>query len=239
MLERLALPVLQHLSPEEIDEQLRAAMARDTSALGVVMHRQSQRVLASLRTAGHAAESLSRPDSAAPVELRPPVAAKEDVALWWIVPYPERLRDARPIEAIIDLATDFDTSLFDQDAYRTIEVWTETELASLHALSHLANILRQVPGRSAAIEAERVARRVRQLISWHIERTQPDNATHHPWATHAFVHFGSPESLHFAETMISNCQVQSGRPDVESAWIMLDSAEALRDAHAGRRLAGT
>lgn len=105
-----------------------------------------------------------------------------------------------------------------------IEVWTETELRGLHALwwhahrTHNLNL-------ASLVEGSR---------SWLIEHIQPDNATNRPWGSHVFLLAGfgtdnaSHESRLFAETLIHNCQVTLGRADSLSAWILIDSARALR-----------
>lgn len=136
--------------------------------------------------------------------------ARDDAALWW------GLLDgaAGLIDRWIDLAGS--GALFRQDLYQTIEVWTETELSALHALWHAARRSRP-----------ELASRVSSAVSWHLQHTQPDNATNRPWAAHVFLLHGSAESRHFAETLVSNCIVLNGRPDPLSAQILLDAAEAL------------
>lgn len=113
-----------------------------------------------------------------------------------------------------------DASLVEQGRFRTIEVWTETELCALHALAKLAR------RRGRADLAHRAVRAAR----WHLERTQPDNATNRPWAIHVFVELQTPEAEHYAGTLLHNAIVSSGRPDVLSAWILLDAADELEAA---------
>lgn len=113
-----------------------------------------------------------------------------------------------------------DGPLAPQSEYITIEVWTESELAGLHALCNLA----------LERNRERILRRVRRTVDWHIENTQPDNATNHPWALHAFLMRSRPEATHFAETLLNNCMVLNGRPDPMSAWILMDAAETLEQS---------
>ncbi len=102
-----------------------------------------------------------------------------------------------------------------------IEVWTETELCSLHALLWGA-VLGGDRSRLAAVLAH---------ARWHIEHTQPDNATNRPWAIHLFMVLaetdGSPEARMYAQTLAHNCRVAMGVPDVISAQILFDAAEAL------------
>lgn len=102
-----------------------------------------------------------------------------------------------------------------------IEVWTETELAGLHALWWHAR------GEPTGT----LMRVVDAAVEWHLEHTQPDNATNHPWAAHVFlldwVKHRREESRLFAETLVHNCQVTFGRPDQLSAWILLDCAHGM------------
>ncbi|MFO0861797.1 MAG: hypothetical protein U0570_14715 [Phycisphaerales bacterium] len=98
----------------------------------------------------------------------------------------------------------------------TIEVASENELASLHALSHAG------PGASARMAA---------ASDWMVENLQPDNATNHPWAVHVFLQrafeTGAVEHRLYAETLLHNCVVALGRADRFSALILLDAARQL------------
>ncbi|MEC9373862.1 MAG: hypothetical protein VYC34_08460 [Planctomycetota bacterium] len=104
---------------------------------------------------------------------------------------------------------------------QAIEVWTERELCGLHALLWLAHQREQARWRAIA----------EQVGLWHIQNTQPDNATNRPWAIHLFIalaeHDGGAESRLYAETLLHNCRVANGRPDPLSAQILLDAADAL------------
>ena len=140
--------------------------------------------------------------------------SRDDAALWWALMH----EDAGPVDRWVDL--DGAGPLFKQDLYRTIEVWTETELSALHALSHHAR-------RGSPKEAALLTQRLWNAVGWHLSHTQPDNATNHPWAVHVFLLHGTPESHHFAETLASNCMVMHGKPDPLSAWILLDAADLL------------
>jgi len=112
-------------------------------------------------------------------------------------------------------------SLFRSSAWTAIEVWTEIELCALHALWWLARE-RQNAG---------WADRVEQTARWHLENTQPDNATNHPWAIHVFAAMaamdGDLDALLFAQTQLHNCLVHRGTPDRLSVHILHDAADAL------------
>ncbi|MCH8823437.1 MAG: hypothetical protein IH984_08000 [Planctomycetes bacterium] len=143
---------------------------------------------------------------AAPVNL-----PQDDVGLWW---------------AVVDPNVNLDSLISDpgygplwpQDGYKTIEVWTESELSALHALWRLAR----------QRNSDDLIKRVSGLRQWHLQHTQPDNATNRPWALHVFLLAGTPEDQHYAETLLHNCMVMSGKPDPLSAWILLDSANELQ-----------
>ncbi|MCL4197245.1 MAG: hypothetical protein KJZ69_07100 [Phycisphaerales bacterium] len=187
----------------DLESELRAALARPHWIGGPLLAAMRVRrcgPLAPDLPAAHVRESLR--------------LARDDAALWWALVD----ESMGPVGRWIEVAAN--GPLFRQDACRSIEVWTEMELTALHALSHHA---RRADGDAAAALSERV----RRTVEWHVARTQPDNATNHPWAVHVFLLHDTPESRHFAETLVSNCMVQSGRADALSAWILLDAAEAI------------
>lgn len=99
----------------------------------------------------------------------------------------------------------------------TIEVWTETELACVHAAWSLGPEWRIAAYASAF---------------WLVEHIQPDNATNHPWAVHVFAAMGeethNPELELYAQTLLHNCIVGSGKPDPYSAIILLHASKALQ-----------
>ncbi len=102
-----------------------------------------------------------------------------------------------------------------------VEVWTETEFASMHALAWLS-ISRSSPELlDRALDAAR----------WHVTHTGPDNATNRPWAIHLFVLLSerdnAPEAALMAESLLHFCQISGGRPDRVSASILEDGADAL------------
>jgi len=106
-----------------------------------------------------------------------------------------------------------------------IEVWTEVELSSLHALWRLARLRREPRMRDRAVAAMR----------WHLEHTQPDNATNRPWALHAFARRGDAESRLYAETLLHNVAASDARHEPLSRWILLDAARELALAPTGPR----
>ncbi len=103
-----------------------------------------------------------------------------------------------------------------------IEVWTERDLSAMHAMSRLVERT-AAPGAVARLDA---------AVRWHLEFTQPDNATGRPWALHLFVRrwaeAGDAEARLYAETLLHNCQMLAGAPDPLSGEILRDSADALR-----------
>ncbi len=136
----------------------------------------------------------------------------DDVALWWsLCARPDNYPDVWS-----GILAQPDGPLLARDDFLAIEVWTESELAALHALWCVAR-------RSRAQAATRLG----AAIAWHLEHTQPDNATNHPWALGAFLSHATPESIHFAGTLLSNCRVTGVKPDALSALILLDSALVL------------
>jgi hypothetical protein len=99
----------------------------------------------------------------------------------------------------------------------TIEVWTEVELASMHALWRLAR--RHVRPDLKA--------RLNLAAAWHMDHTQPDNATNRPWALHVFLLHGSGEGRVYAETLLHNALALRGHPEPGSAWVLMDAAAEL------------
>lgn len=112
-----------------------------------------------------------------------------------------------------------------------IEVWTEVELCSLHALAWFA-------------DAEPLLRPlVQETAAWLIDNLQPDNATNHPWAVHVFAAIGvcgdNPDASMYAQTLLHNCQIAQGRPDAFSALILKDAADSLTTSTIGSWLVGS
>lgn len=121
----------------------------------------------------------------------------------------------------IDSSGDEPAPLFPFTAEDTIEIWTERDLSAMHALWRLARAQNVTAWRSAVMRA----------ADWHLEHTQPDNATGRPWAIHVFaerwIARGDVESRLYAETLLHNCQMQTGFADPLSAEILRDAADAL------------
>ncbi|MBM4108012.1 MAG: hypothetical protein FJ255_04270 [Phycisphaerae bacterium] len=132
-----------------------------------------------------------------------------DLDLWWALH--GRDSGARPLPSpgpLIDPAP------------LALETWTEAELAALHALSWHARLGR-----------EWARARIDPAVEWTLAHLQPDNATNHPWAIHVFIDHGArtgaPESRLYAETLLHNCTVGTGRPERFSACILADAAAWL------------
>lgn len=98
-----------------------------------------------------------------------------------------------------------------------IEVWTEIELASVHAAWSLGGVWRS---------------RAESAAAWLVEHVQPDNATNRPWAVHVFAALASQRGDQsyelYAQTLLHNCQVGSGKPDPFSAMILLHAGNQIQ-----------
>ena len=116
-------------------------------------------------------------------------------------------------------------SLADPTCFSALEVWTECELSALHAL---ARIVRLAPARHRSARLE-------ELVAWHLEHTQPDNATNRPWAIHVFAARPEAEARLYAETMLHNVAASDARAEPLSRWILLDAVHELSLTGAGRR----
>ena len=145
--------------------------------------------------------------------------ATAEVGLWWALAgaeLPRRPDDAVLVKTVDDLLGEGgDGPLWPALRARGLEVWTEAELCGLHALWGLALLHRR---RDWSTRAEAVR-------DWHLENTQPDNATNRPWALHVFLLSGSPEGVLYADTLLHNALVTG--PEPFSARILLDSAAWL------------
>ena len=114
--------------------------------------------------------------------------------------------------------------LFGEAFAGTVEVFTETQLCAMHALHQLA----------VMHERREWLDLVYGTCQWIEQNMQPDNATNHPWAAHVFLMSdaagATSSGVMYADTMLMNCQVQQGRPDALSAWILQDAVKQLRSA---------
>ncbi len=139
--------------------------------------------------------------------------AEPDAKLWWMA-----LDDEPDPWTVIEPG---DGSLTRRSADDQIEVWTETELSALHAAWTIA----------AQTGDVKLVDRCLAAAVWHIAELQPDNGTNHPWAIHVFLELWSRsdivEARLYAETLLHNCTVQQGQPDIFSAVILLHAARGL------------
>ena len=118
-----------------------------------------------------------------------------------------------------------------------IEVWTECELCVLHAVWRWV-----LPATTDILDetSTRLLARVETATAWHLEHTQPDNATTHPWAIHAVLELGGdrPEVVDYAGSILHAVEAAGyARDGVDplSRWILLDAARGL-EQRAGRPL---
>lgn len=143
-----------------------------------------------------------------------PRSPDEDLQIWLHLAFPEQ-----PLPRSVQ---DFTGPLVPSLQSRGIEIWTESELCALHALSHLA-------GRQDAPHS--LKRRLREAALWMVGELQPDNATNHPWAIHVFAAIAADENnAHadlYAQSLLHNALIDGGEPDAFSALILLDAARAL------------
>ncbi|MCL4742177.1 MAG: hypothetical protein KJZ54_08235 [Phycisphaerales bacterium] len=144
---------------------------------------------------------------AAPDGLHP------DAAIWWAL-HDRSLDPALLIEPA-------DGPLVPSLRRLGMEVWSEGELAALHALSWHAT-------RSEGCD---LSARVESAARWHLAELQPDNATNRPWAVHVFADLanrtGDANARAHVGTLVHNSIVSLGRPDRLSAAILLDAADWL------------
>lgn len=162
------------------------------------------------RAAGQGPESDAGPP---PSLLRPARTGVAPEGRLWA----SALAGGVPEDGLVDLGAD--GPLWDSVRWAAIEVWTESELCGLHALGRLR---RAVPAIAPA-----VSRRLRSAIRWHLEHTQPDNATHRPWAVHLFLSHPDPEVDLYGQTLLHNFEA-AGRGDRDAAWILADAAREIR-----------
>jgi hypothetical protein len=146
----------------------------------------------------------------------PTASGSPDCLLWDQAARPPTSRDERSVQALLDA---------DQRALAMglresgIEIWTETELACLHAVTWLG-----------ADREPRATIAARFLI----EELQPDNGTNHPWAIHWFAWLectrGDLDSGLYAQALLHNALTAGGGvPDLFSAIILHDAARWIAE----------
>lgn len=139
------------------------------------------------------------------------VGSSSDCILWTQAALAAADRDEGRIRAI---ATSDASALALSLRESGIEIWTETELACLHALTWLG----------AAWEPRAVA-----AARFLIDELQPDNGTNHPWAIHWFAWLeathGDANAGLYAQSLLHNAMTAGGGvPDLFSAIILHDAA---------------
>jgi len=162
-------------------------------------------------------------------------AEDPDVVLWRALAEPEgRARALELLDAARDAAsprdrTDAGALFGQQQGHVPLEVWTERELACVHALGWLVPLAASDP--SSASIAAALDDHLGAAMTWHLDNLQPDNATNHPWALHIFLDRALREddgsALLYSQALLHNCQIAQGRPDAFSAHLLLDAAEWL------------
>lgn len=145
-----------------------------------------------------------------------------DAALWWAVVARDPAAGARVIgERDTPRGAGDAGSIFPQGLYTAIEVWTESDLSALQALWWLS---REAGGDGLRTQMLTAAR-------WHLDNTQPDNATNRPWGVPVFLELAArdanPDARLFAETLVHNAMATNGTPEPFSAQILLDASDAL------------
>lgn len=146
-------------------------------------------------------------------ELPPPAPGlRRDVLLWWGLSAPDGAGVAECLTPEGPLCPELRAE--------GIEVWTEAELASLQALWWHA-WRRPDPALTARALAG---------AAWLMAELQPDNATNRPWALAIFAELasrGDIDAVLYAETLLHNCQVLTGRPDRLSSVLLRDAARRI------------
>lgn len=144
----------------------------------------------------------------------------DEVGLWW---RRAGAGDDRTIDRVLaangTARADVDGSgaLLPRDLYSAIEVWTDAELAAMHALWWLAEERGRDDWRA----------RLASVRDWHLEHTQPDNATNRPWAIHVFLLGGTPEHEQYAATLLHDGLAMEGVPTALGGLLLRDAADAL------------
>jgi len=128
----------------------------------------------------------------------PPPAPNEspDVRLWRAAldPAIDAEQELAPLQSAARSNLD-EGALVPRSLAPAVEVWTEIELASLHALTWIA-LARSSPA---------LLDRALSCARWHVENTGPDNATNRPWALHLFVMLSEADGSVEANMMPRRC----------------------------------
>lgn len=150
-----------------------------------------------------------------------PTRVDPDASLWWALLDRSVTHALRALESATERSAQDRGALFPRGLYAAIEVWTESELSALTALWWLSRLPGGGPLRDPMLASAR----------WHLEHTQPDNATNRPWAIPVFLELAildqSPDARLFAETLLHNAIAANGTPEPFSAQILLDAADAV------------
>lgn len=100
----------------------------------------------------------------------------------------------------------------------SLDGWTYSELVGLHALARLALLRRN----------QAWAKRVEEIALFHLENTQPDNATNQPWGLFAFLWSGKTRS--FADQQLHDVTAHGGGSITPLAGMLLaDAADCLAE----------
>lgn len=180
------------------------------------------------RTSGSSAEAPGAPVGAPPI--KPFSDEDPSIKAWVIAGDPTEPRAIDRFSAMLGAVQgDGPAPMLAPRDDLAIEVWTECELSVIHAAWRIV---------IAAPESETatsIRERIRSAITWHLDRTQPDNATTHPWGVHAVLELGTPwaESSDYAASMIHAVEAAGHAADQQdplSTWILLDAAAGLESS---------
>ncbi len=174
------------------------------------------------------------PEAIAPMRViehftdAPPTIPLVPIVLWHALCVAEqayifgRDADMEIIDAVVSSAISQpgrDNSLHPFSPDESLDTWTYRELVSLHALANLALLRRNATW----------SNRVEQIALFHLENTQPDNATNQPWGVFAFA--WSAKTRPFAEQQIHDAAAHASNDvSVSSNGLQPVAAMLLADA---------
>jgi hypothetical protein len=122
------------------------------------------------------------------------------------------------VQAIVDDDGEGNGALHGLSETDSLDTWTYRELVGLHALAALA-----LKRRNGAW-----AKRVEQVALFHLENTQPDNATNQPWGVFAFL--WPVKTRSFAEQQLHDATAHAGGTvDPLAAMLLADAADCLAE----------